>query len=354
MTDIPLTGEPAETLRRLGKDPRLTPYGGGNFGMPFDLLDPDGSPIVPTDRFFMRSNGPIPIIEPDGFRLTVQGAVERPLSLTLADLDAMPQRELTAFLECAGNSRTRYEPLPEGTPWRNDAVGTATWAGVPLAYVLDLAGAQPETVDLVAQGGDMPSMQRGLPLAVARDPDTLLVMRMNGAPLLAAHGFPLRLFVPGWAGIASTKWLTRLTLLDRPFAGFWNADNYVFWSEAGEPLRPVREMPPKAVLATPCDGQTFTAGVVPIVGFAWSGFGAVRAVEVSVDGGETWREAELEPTDRLGWTRFRHTWTVAPGSHRIAARATDERGLRQPWRPPWNAKGYQFNGIQVVSVMVRG
>src|SRR5690242_2200799 len=94
MTDIPLTGEPAETLRRLGKDPRLTPYGGGNFGMPIDLLDPDGSPIVPTDRFFIRSNGPIPVIDPDGFRLTIQGAVERPLSLTLADLDAMPQREL--------------------------------------------------------------------------------------------------------------------------------------------------------------------------------------------------------------------------------------------------------------------
>src|SRR5581483_3967397 len=118
--------------------------------------------------------------------------------------------------------------------------------------------------------------------------------------------------------------------------------------------RPVREMPPKAVLATPRDGQTLSAGLISIVGFAWSGFGAIRSVDVSVDGGETWRPTDLEATGRAGWTRFRHDWTAAPGAHRIAARATDERGLRQPWRPPWNAKGYQFNGIQMVGVTVRG
>ncbi|HEU0113246.1 MAG TPA: sulfite oxidase [Thermomicrobiales bacterium] len=354
MTDIPLTGAPAEMLRRLGKDPRLAYYGGGNFGTPRDLLDLDGSLIVPTARFFIRSNGPIPLIEPESYRLTVGGAVERPLSLALADLEGMPQRELTGFLECAGNSRTRFEPRPEGTPWRDDAVGAAVWEGVSLAHLLDLAGARPEGVDLVAQGGDMPSMQRGLPLAVAREPDVLVALRMNGAPLLPAHGFPARLFVPGWAGIASTKWLTRLTLLDRPFAGFWNADNYVFWSEAGEPLRPVREMPPKAVLHAPRDGESIAAGDIAIVGYAWSGYGAIRTVEVSVDGGETWSEAALESGGRFGWTRFRYEWQAAPGEHLIAARATDERGLRQPWRPAWNAKGYQYNGIQTVRVTAQG
>jgi DMSO/TMAO reductase YedYZ molybdopterin-dependent catalytic subunit len=354
MTDIPLSGAPAETLRRLGKDPRLAHYGGGNFGTPLDLLDPDGPLIVPADRFFVRSNGPIPNIDPESFRLTVGGAVARPLSLTLADLEAMPQRELTAFLECAGNSRTRFEPRPEGTPWRDDAVGTATWEGVPLAHLLDLAGARPEGVDLVAQGGDMPSMQRGLPMAVAREPDVVVALRMNGAPLLPAHGFPARLFVPGWAGIASTKWLTRLTVLDHPFAGFWNADNYVFWSEDGEPLRTVREMPPKALLLTPRDGQTVAAGEVAVVGHAWSGYGAIRMVEVSVDGGETWSEADLESAGRFGWSRFRYAWCAARGEHRIAARATDERGLRQPRRPAWNAKGYQYNGIQTIRVTARG
>jgi DMSO/TMAO reductase YedYZ molybdopterin-dependent catalytic subunit len=199
----------------------------------------------------------------------------------------------------------------------------------------------------------MPAMQRGLPMTVARDPDVLVALRMNGEPLLPAHGFPARLFVPGWAGIASTKWLTRLTVLDRPFAGFWNADNYVVWSEAGEPLRPVREMPPKAILHAPRDGHVVAAGVVSIAGYAWSGYGAIRTVEVSVDGGETWDEAALERNGRFSWVRFRRDWRAAPGEHVIAARATDERGLRQPWHPAWNAKGYQHNGIQAIRVTAR-
>ncbi len=350
-------GEPAAVLRELGKDRRLTGYGGANFGMPPGLMEPDGDPIVPTERFFLRSNGPVPVVDAGTWALTVGGHVERPISLSLADLRAMERRSYAAVLECAGNGRTFFDPVPEGTPWRYDAAGNARWSGVPLAAVLDLAWVRDGAVDLVAQGADMPGMRRGLPVAIARDPDTLLVLEMNGAPLTVGHGAPVRLLVPGWAGIASTKWLVGIEVLDRAFDGFWNADNYVVWSAAGEPLRPVQEMPVKAVVSTPTDGATVAAGPVRIAGYAWSGYGAIRRVEVSVDGGETWSDVAFRGEGRRAWVRWETSWEAAPSKTEtetvILARATDERGLRQPMVAAWNPKGYQQNGVQRVRVRVR-
>jgi DMSO/TMAO reductase YedYZ molybdopterin-dependent catalytic subunit len=264
----------------------------------------------------------------------------------------MPQRRLVAFLECAGNGRTRFEPLPPGTPWGNDAAGNAVWEGVPLAHLLDLAGVGEDAVDVVSQGGDFAAMRRGLPLSVARDPDTLLVLRMNEESLSLGHGGPVRLLVPGWAGIASTKWLTGLEMLDDAFAGFWNADNYVYWSDDGTPLQPVREMGVKALLSAPTDGAVLAPGLRSISGYAWSGYGAIRQVETSVDEGVSWQIATLTRSGRRGWVRFTAPWQASPGTCQILARATDERGLRQPLTAAWNAKGYGQNGIHRISVTV--
>jgi DMSO/TMAO reductase YedYZ molybdopterin-dependent catalytic subunit len=348
-----LEAAPEDLLRALDKDPRLVSYGGGNFGTPLELLEPAGELTVPTEQFFLRSNGPIPVIDPATWSLTIGGHVQRPLTLRLADLQAMPHVTLPAFLECAGNGRTRFDPLPPGTPWRNDAVGNALWEGVPLREVLDLAGIRDGAIDLVSQGGDFPAMQRGLPLSVAREPDTLLVLGMNGAPLSIAHGGPVRLLVPGWAGIAATKWLVGLEVLDSPFAGFWNSDNYVYWGEDGTPLRPVTEMPVKSLISTPREGETLPSGPLTIAGYAWSGHGAIARVEVSTDGGASWAEAELTRVGRRAWLRFTHRWQASPGQHTILARATDERGLRQPVRAAWNGKGYGQNSIHHVTVTVR-
>lgn len=354
VANIDLKQEPQALLAELGKDTRLVPYGGGNFGMPLELQEQDQPDdlIVPTERFFMRSNGPVPVIDPETWTLTIDGHVDRPLSLTLADLQRLPQRSLTAFLECAGNGRTRYNPVPEGTPWRNDACGTAVWEGVSLANVLAQVGVKPGAVDLVAQGGDFPEMQRGLPLAVARDPDTMLVLRMNGELLTVAHGAPVRLLTPGWAGIASTKWLVGLKVLDRAFAGYWNADNYVYWAEDGTALRPVEEMGVKSLIASPLAGTPLAAGTTTISGYAWSGYGDIATVEVSVDGGETWQPAELERAGRRAWSRFNLPWRATAGEHVLLARATDERRLRQPVQAAWNLKGYGQNGIHAVAVTV--
>lgn len=354
MEFIDLETAPEELLHRLGKDARLVPYGGANFGMPLELIEPAQSRIVPTAQFFVRSNGPVPLIEPEAWRLTVSGAVEQTLTFALRDLEQFPVRTLEAFLECAGNSRTRFDPLPPGTPWANDAVGNAIWQGVALADVLALAGVCGSAVDIVAQGADFPGMQRGLPLATALNPDVLLVTHMNGQPLPVAHGGPVRLLAPGWAGIASTKWLVGLHLIDEPFAGFWNTDNYVFWDGDGSALRPIAEMPPKSVIVSPAAGEHLPAGEALISGWAWSGYGAVRTVEISVDGGASWQAAELACGERSGWRRWEQRWLAAPGQHRLLARATDERGLRQPRLAPWNAKGYQMNAIHEVTVKVGG
>ena len=352
-TYIDIESPPDELLRRLGKDDRLIPYGGANFGMPLDLIEPSSGRLVPNDRFFVRSNGPVPVIDPKTWRLDVSGTVQRPLSLTLDDLRRLGSSQIEAFLECAGNGRTRFEPLPPGTPWRNDAIGNALWDGVSLGHVLELAGVKPETIDIVTQGADFPEMRRGLPLTVARDPGVMLVWGMNGEPLPVAHGGLVRLLVPGWAGIASTKWLAGIEAIDRAFDGFWNTENYVIWDERGDPLRPVAEMPPKSVIVTPADGQTIAPGPVRIAGWTWSGFGPIQTVDVSTDAGRCWQAADLHPGERRGWRRWDLVWEATSGQHRLQVRATDERRLSQPAVAPWNAKGYLMNAIQEIAIEVK-
>jgi DMSO/TMAO reductase YedYZ molybdopterin-dependent catalytic subunit len=342
----------ASLLRALGKDERLVPYGGGNFGMPLSLLEPASDRIVANDRFFMRSNGPVPVISRNDWRLTISGMVDRPLTLTFNELTSLPALDQEAFLECAGNGRTRFDPLPPGTPWVNDAVGNAVWSGVSLASLLNVAGLQHDAVDIVSQGGDFAEMRRGLPISVAMHPDTLVVWLMNGEPLPTAHGGPVRLLVPGWAGIASTKWLVALDVLDRPFDGFWNTDNYVFWDGSGSALRPIAEMPPKSLVSFPGDGNLLEPGSHAITGWAWSGYGAIQQVQVSVDSGLTWRCAELGTGEVHGWRRWEFPWQATPGTFRIAARATDARRLTQPEAAAWNGKGYQMNAIQQITVHV--
>lgn len=328
----------------------VIPYGDGNFGCPLDeVMGFD----VPAEQFFVRNNGPIPQIDPPAWRLTVEGLVDRPLELGLSDLQAMPQRSLSAFLECAGNGRTRFDPPTEGTPWKNDAIGNATWNGVSLREVLDRAGIAAGAREVVSQGGDFARMNRGLPLEVALHPDTMLVTAMNGVPLTPEHGAPVRLFVPRWAGISSTKWITALTIIDRPWDGFYNVQNYVLFDAGGSPIRPVRTMPIKSTIATPVDGSTLTAGPHEVVGFAWSGDAAIERVDVSVDGGTSYADAEIVGSaGPFAWVKFRYRWTPAPGTYRIRSRAHDRAGNVQPEQAFWNLKGYQMNGIYEVSVVV--
>jgi DMSO/TMAO reductase YedYZ molybdopterin-dependent catalytic subunit len=333
-----------------GKDLRLTPYGDTNLGMSIDLID---SLTVPNELFFVRSNGPIPTIDPDEWQLEVIGEVDRPVSLSLRDLKAMTHREHAAFLECTGNGRSRFDPPAEGTTWQNDAAGNALWGGVALADVLDLAGVKPSGVEVVSQGADLEDMRRGLPMSVARDPGTLLAYEMNGEPLPTAHGAPVRLLVPRWAGIASTKWLVALEVWDHPFTGHFQGELYVVYDADCMPVQLVREMPVKSIIATPSEGSVLAPGEVAISGYAWSGYAPIDRVDVSADGGETWvASAALESAGPYSWTRWEVALPFAPGSYQLMARATDARGISQPYRAVWNKLGYFMNEMHRVRFAV--
>lgn len=332
-----------------GKDARLTPYGSTNLGMDLSLID---SLIVPNDRFFVRSNGPTPQISAAHWTMDVDGAVAHPFTIDFAELVHLPSRTLTALLECTGNGRTRFSPPAEGTPWLNDAAGNAVWRGVPVSLLLDHAEPLPEALEVVSQGADLASMRRGLPLYVAAEPDVLLVYEMNGEPLPAAHGGPVRLLVPGWAGVASTKWLTRLEVWSTPFTGEYQGELYVVYDEDGTAVAPITQMPVKSVIQSPVDAAEIVTGRTTISGYAWSGYAGIARVDVRIGDGD-WQPAEIvEEAGPRSWSRWVAEVELEPGTMTIAARATDERGFQQPRTARWNQKGYMMNAIQTVTVEV--
>lgn len=318
--------------------------------------------ITPIEDFYVRSNFPTPAHDPAAWRLTVDGLVERPLRLTLDELLALPSRTITATLECAGNNRTRLAPIPEGEPWEQGAVSTASWTGVSLAAVLERAGVAPGAVEVRFEGADrgVPrgrtetiSFERSLPLAHALRDDVLLVHRMNDRPLTDEHGAPLRVLVAGWYGMAAVKWLTRIEVLDRPFEGHYQTRSYVYERPGATEKPPVRAMRIKSLITSLPSGASVPTGPREISGVAWCGDAAVASVEVSVDAG-VWQPAELlGEAAPATWRQWRFQWGGAPaGRHSIRVRATDANGAVQPDMPDWNRLGYGNNAVQVTLVNV--
>jgi sulfane dehydrogenase subunit SoxC len=332
-----------------------------NHALPLEALR---HPITPAGLHYLLIHYDIPVVDPEAFRLEVGGAVERPLSLSLAELKARERVALPVTFECAGNGRALLEPRPVSQPWLTEAVGTAEWAGTPLAPLLDEAGIRPEGVELLFTGLDRgveagvpQAYERSLPPADARD--ALLAYEMNGAPLPPQHGFPLRLVVPGWYGMQNVKWLARITVLEEPFGGYQNAVAYRLYDAAGVAGEPVRRMQPRSLTAPPGIPDFMTRerhlepGPVTLQGRAWSGLGPIERVEVSTDGGESFAEAELdEPLGEAAWRGWRFHWDPQPGTHVVSSRATDAAGNAQPLEPPWNLKGYANNAVERITVVV--
>ena len=268
-------------------------------------------------------------------------------------------------MECAGNGRARLEPRPISQPWLVEAVGTAEWTGVPLREVLAAAEVDPAAVDVVFTGADHgvergveQDYQRSLSVAEAGEEDVLLAYAMNGAPLAPQHGYPVRLVAPGWYGMAHVKWLVRIELVARPFTGFQQAVAYRFRQAADEPGDPVTRIAPRALVVPPgfpdfmSRARVVRPGPVVLEGRAWSDRSPVARVDVSVDSGQSWAAAELDPPDghRWAWRRWRFPWTAAPGGYTVMARATAEDGERQPTAPAWNRDGFANNETQQVPV----
>jgi DMSO/TMAO reductase YedYZ molybdopterin-dependent catalytic subunit len=335
-----------------------------DFETPVFLLD---SWLTPNDRFFVRSHLYTPEINLQEWRLTVDGEVDTPLSLTLEDLRGLPEQSRVVTIECAGNGRAFYVPPVAGVQWQKGAVGTARWTGVRLADVLARARTKSSARFVLLNGADapiatIPDFVRQLPVEKALHPDTLLAYNMNGAPLPVANGFPLRAIVPGWEGAYAVKWLTSIRVLDREGDSFWIETAYRYPKRriapgaavAPEDMAPVAGLFVKSLMTAPLDGSSVPNGVVHVRGFAWAGEANITAVDVSVDGGSTWSAAQLG-SDRApyAWRQFEYEWRPTdPGSYLMMSRATDDRGRTQPIVAQWNPSGYLWNAIDQVRVDV--
>jgi sulfane dehydrogenase subunit SoxC len=336
-----------------------------NHGMPLEALRYE---ITPVGMHYLLTHYDIPDVDPGRWRLTIGGHVAAPLTLKLAELAARPRVTRTLTLECAGNGRARLLPRPVSQPWLDEAVSTARWTGTPLAPLLAEARPLDGAVDVVFTGADHGTergveqdYQRALSITEALDGDALIAYEMNGAPLPPQHGAPARLIVPGWYGMAQVKWLSDLTVTAEPFAGFQQATAYRFTQEPDEPGEPVTRIRPRALMIPPGFPDFMTrrrvvdAGEVQLRGRAWSGHAPIVRVEVSVDGGASWADAQLGPEVELGaWRSWTMRWLAdQPGDHELCARATDATGQVQPVGQPWNRQGMGNNTVQRVAVTVR-
>lgn len=341
---------------------------------PEHLLD---EPVTSYANHFIRNNGQIP--EPTGdaraWRITIDGEVNTPLTLTLGELEGrFPVVTRQLQMECGGNGRAFFAPQTRGNQWGNGAISNAEWTGVRLRDVLQAAGLKPGAIFTGHFGADphlsgatdRPSTARGMRIAKAMDEDTLIVFRMNGQPLPHIHGAPVRLLVPGWPGSLSQKWLTRIWVRDRVHDGAgMGGTSYRI------PQRPIvpgsnnngadfvdmESMPVRSILSSHAHGSRLPAGTrsLDLRGAAWAGDLSVRAVHVSVDFGATWTEMQLAaPANRHAWQRWTGRVALpADGYYEVWYRATDSEGRMQPHAPAnWNPQGYGANPISRAAILV--
>jgi sulfite oxidase len=356
-------------MRRYGKRPDLVVHEQEPFNAETGLAALAEGAVTATDAFYVRAHAAVPEIDPATWRLHVHGVVERELDLSLATLrEAFPEREVTATLQCAGNRRAgliAFREIPGEAPWGPGATGTATWTGVALADVLALAGPLHDAGHVGFDGADLcseakPAQRFGgsIPLDKARRPEVLLAWGMNGEPLPLVHGAPLRVVVPGYIGARSVKWLERIEVRSRPWEGYFQHVVYRLLPEHGTP-GPGAGMPLGLValnsdVLAPADGETVAAGAVEVRGYAFAGGERhVARVDVSLDGGASWSQAELlEDLGPWAWRHWRIVVDLAPGEHEILVRAWDSSAATQPEDEAalWNPKGYVNNARPRVRV----
>jgi DMSO/TMAO reductase YedYZ molybdopterin-dependent catalytic subunit len=338
-----------------------------NLEMPFDSLD---GFITPVDRFFVRSHFSSPPMDVKTWRLRIEGEVETPFELSYDEVTEIPSHTIAATLECAGNGRAFLKPRTRGTQWELGAVGNAAWTGVLLEEVLRRAGLKDSVREVILEGADWGQIHdpsgpvgklpyaRSMPLKKANE-DVLLAFRMNGQQLTAAHGWPLRVIVPGWYGMASVKWLTRIIASAQPFNGYYQTIDYAYWESgpSAPTLVPITEMQVKAQIARPGFGDPVRAGqIYQVRGVAWTTGAEIARVEISANWGETWHGTRLlgEPI-RNAWRSWEYDWKVPtePGKATLMARATDSEGRTQPTERDKNRRSYIVNHLLPIEVNVR-
>ncbi len=324
--------------------------------------------LTPVPHFFVRNHMHEPIeLDASGWRLSLGGEVEKPLTLSLAELSKLETHSVVNTLECAGNGRSLHRPQVPGIQWGKGAVGTARFSGPRLREVLERAGVKATGKHIMFRGldevpGKVPPFIRSIPMEKALDADTLIATHMNGSPLTKHHGFPARALVPGWIGAASCKWLTEIKVLDAEFVGNFMSPGYRLPNQPvkpGDVVKPedthaVTALSVKSVISGPIDGSGLKTGKVTVHGAAWAGEADIVKVEISTDGGMTWNHAKLgRDQAHYAWRLWSYDWKPAKGGdYSIQSRATDSQGRVQPATPAWNPSGYLYNAVDQVNVHV--
>lgn len=325
--------------------------GGGASRSPLQHLQ--GS-ITPNSLHFERHHAGIPAIDPSQHKLVINGLVEQALIFSYEDLLKYPMLSKVYFLECSGNSGTLFGQTPSSGSAQSihGLVSCAEWTGIPLSTLLDEAGIKPQAKWVAAVGADGASMGRSVPLAKALD-DVMVALFQNGEPVRPEQGYPMRLFVPGWEGNISVKWLTQLKLTEQPSQFRDETSKYTDTMEDRRSLQFTYPMGTKSLITSPSGQmQLNKTGVYKISGIAWSGAGSISRVEVSADGGRSWADAliESQQSDKA-MSRFSIPWEWTGGSAILQSRATDSAGNVQPSRSTLLAERgavsfYHYHGIQ--------
>ena len=340
---------------------------------PEHVLDDD---TTPTDKFFVRNNGPTPeaASNPDTWKIVIDGEVNQKLELTVGELKSR-FRPVTRrlVLECGGNGRSYFTPQARGNQWTNGGAGCAEWTGVRLVDVLQAAGVKPSAVYTGHYGADRSladptkdAISRGVPMRKAMDENNLIVFAMNGQPLSNIHGGPVRLVIPGWPGSVSSKWLNRIWVRDKVHDGagmggtsYRVAIKPMVPGDRVDPdnFRDLESMPVRSIITSPANGTSLGKEVreVKLRGAAWAGDLTVRQVDVSIDYGATWQSAQLEgPKNPYDWQRWSATVRVpSEGYYEIWTRATDSKGIMQPHiAGNWNPQGYGANPMHRVAIRI--
>ena len=330
-------------------------------GSSFTPLHDSFGILTPSALHYERHHSGIPTIDPARHRLVIHGLVDRPLSLSMADIRRLPSVTRILALECGGNSAGEWTAGGGADVQRSHGLLSGSeWTGIPLSLLLAEAGVQSRASWVIAEGGDACRMMRSIPLRKAMG-DSLLAYGQNGEAMRPAQGYPLRLLNPGWEGNTSVKWLQSLKLTDQPYMARDETSKYSDLMPDGKARIFTYDMEAKSVITFPSGGQTLPSrGLYELTGVAWSGHGRIERVDITLDGGRTWRQATLqEPRLPLALTRFRMEWRFDGQDAVIASRATDDTGYVQPTRDALVAvrgvnSAYHYNGIKLWRVHADG
>ena len=352
-------GKYEDNVKRTGITSQPGTTGSGASRTPLEKLN---GVITPSGLHFERHHSGVPDIDPAAHRLLIHGLVKRPLIFTMEALLRYPMVSRIQFIECSGNSRPMLSPAPPAGSCGaiHGLLSCSEWTGVPLAILLDEAGADGNAQWLLAEGADAAAMSRSVPMAKAMD-DALIALYQNGERLRPENGYPVRLFLPGYEGNMSVKWLRRIKVTAVPTMTKDETSKYTDLLATGKSLMFTYPMEVKSVITAPSPELALKGpGLYEISGLAWSGVGKITKLEVSADGGRSWGEAALtEPVLSKALTRFRMAWRWDGGPAVLKSRATDETGASQPTRDKLLAdKGtqflYHYNAIQAWSVTPNG